>query len=99
MAAWLGNQVLRAHRLRKSTVFESRAAWSLLSGAALWPYAAASTLLLVITLACAATDHAVFALAAGLGAVLVSRYLFFVTVVPLNMALTFVRSRPAGAHA
>ena len=99
MAGWLVNQVLRAYRLRRSTVFESRAAWSLLSGSALWPYAAASTLLLVVTLAFVSTGHNLPALAAGLAAVLVSRYLFFVTVVPLNMALTFVRSRPAGAHA
>lgn len=98
-AAWLANQVLRAFRLRRSTVFESRAAWSLLSGSALLPFTVAAVLLLLVTLLCAATLHPLLAFAAGLIAVLLSRYLFFVTVVPLSMALTFVRSRPAGAHA
>lgn len=97
--AWLLNQALRAYRMRRSAAFESRAAWSLLSGAGLWPFAAVSVLLLCCALGLAATAHSLFALAFGLAAVLVSRYLFFVTVVPLNMALTFVRSRPAGAHA
>ncbi len=99
-AAWLVNQALRAWRLHRSTVFESRAAWSLLSGSALLPFTAGSVVLLLITLVCAATLHPLLALAAGFAAVLLSRYLFFVTVVPLSMALTFVRSRPAaGAHA
>ena len=97
--AWLFNQALRAYRLRRSAAFESRAAWSLLSGAGLWPFAAASVLLLCCALGLAAAAHSLVALAFGLASVLVSRYLFFVTVVPLNMALTFVRSRPAGAHA
>ena len=97
--AWLSNQALRAYRLRRSAAFESRAAWSLLAGAGLWPFAAASVLLLCCALGLTATAHSLVALAFGLAAVLVSRYLFFVTVVPLNMALTFVRSRPAGAHA
>ncbi len=97
--AWLSNQALRAYRMRRSAAFESRAAWSLLSGSGLWPFAAAAVLLLCCALGLTATAHSLVALAFGLAAVLVSRYLFFVTVVPLNMALTFVRSRPAGAHA
>ena len=39
--------------------------------------------------------YPILALAATFAAVLTARYLFFVSVVPLNMALTFVRS----AHA
>ena len=96
---WLLNQAVRAYRMRRSAAFESRAAWSLLSGAGLWPFAAASVLLLGCALGVVAAAHSLVALAFGLASVLVSRYLFFVTVVPLNMALTFVRSRPAGAHA
>ncbi len=97
--AWLLNQAVRAYRMRGSAAFESRAAWSLLAGAGLWPFAVGSVVLLGCALGLAATAHSLGAMVAGLGAVLVSRYLFFVTVVPLNMALTFVRSRPAGAHA
>ena len=36
-------------------------------------------------------EHYILACAAAFGAVLMARYLFFVSVVPLNMALTFVR--------
>ncbi len=97
--AWLLNQAVRAYRMRRSAAFESRAAWSLLAGKGLWPFAAASVLLLCGALGLAAGAHSLLALTFGLAAVLVSRFLFFVTVVPLNMALTFVRSRPTGAHA
>jgi DMSO reductase anchor subunit len=98
-AAWLINQAVRIVCLRRSSVFEARAAWSLLSGDALWPLAAAGVVAIALTLIAAAVDAMPVALGCALAAVLLSRYLFFVTVVPLNMALTFVRSRPAGAHA
>ena len=98
-AAWLANQAVRIVRLRRSTVFEARAAWSLLSGDALWPLAAGGVVAIGLTLVAAAVDALPIALGCALAAVLLSRYLFFVTVVPLSMALTFVRSRPAGAHA
>ncbi len=97
--AWLANQVIRALRLRRAAAFESRAAWSLLSGNALWPLSATCVLLLLLALTAGAYGFSVVALASAFASVLLSRYLFFVTVVPLNMALTFVRSRPAGAHA
>ena len=42
-----------------------------------------------------ATSHPLLALAIGWAGVLLARYLFFVSVVPLNMALTFVRTRAA----
>ena len=98
-AAWLLNQAVRIVRLRRSTVFEARAAWALLSGDALWPLAAAGVVAVGLALIAAAVGAMAIALGCALAAVLLSRYLFFVTVVPLNMALTFVRSRPAGAHA
>ena len=94
---WLLNHALRVWRLRGSRVFESHAAWSLLSGPALLPYVSAALALWLASLAVA--THPLLALPCGFAAALLLRYLFFVTVVPLNMALTFVRSRHAGAHA
>jgi hypothetical protein len=42
-----------------------------------------------------AFGHPLLALAVGWVGTLLARYLFFVSVVPLNMALTFVRTRSA----
>ncbi|ADW67203.1 DmsC/YnfH family molybdoenzyme membrane anchor subunit [Granulicella tundricola] len=97
--SWLINQTVRAVRLRRAAAFEARAAWALLSGDATWPVAAGCVLLLLFALIATADGSAPIALGLAFASVLLSRYLFFVTVVPLNMALTFVRSRPAGAHA
>jgi DMSO reductase iron-sulfur subunit len=93
--AWLINQVIRTLRLRSSAIFEANAAFTLFSGERFQRHRAAAAILLVAALVAAATNHALLALLCGFGAVLLARYLFFVTVVPLNMALTFVRSRPA----
>ncbi len=95
---WLANQALRGWRLRSSAAFESRAAWSLLSGRPLLPLTALGALLLMIALTATAAHSPIVSLASGFAVVLLARYLFFVTVVPLNMALTFVRSRARGAH-
>jgi DMSO reductase iron-sulfur subunit len=91
--AWLGNQVLRALRLRRSQAFEANAAFALMAKFRL--HIAAMMVLLVASVAAVALGQAVAALACGFVAVLCARYLFFVSVVPLNMALTFVRSRHA----
>jgi formate dehydrogenase iron-sulfur subunit len=93
--AWAANQGLRAWRLRQSTVFEAHAAFSLLSSERFRPYVGAAAGLAVASVLGVALGHGVLALAFGAAAVLLARYLFFVTVVPLNMALTFVRSRHA----
>jgi hypothetical protein len=48
-------------------------------------------MLVVASCAFALNKQYGFACAVALGGVLLARYLFFVSVVPLNMALTFVR--------
>jgi DMSO reductase anchor subunit len=93
--AWAANQGVRAWRLRQSKVFEAHAAFSLLSSERFRPYVGGAAGLAVASVLGVALGHGVLALAFGAAAVLLARYLFFVTVVPLNMALTFVRSRHA----
>lgn len=94
-AAWICNQVVKAMRLRASKNFESRASYNLLRGERLsWK---------VVLAGMCATAVSLFgyaplpwpALAASVGAVLMGRYLFFVSVVPLGMALTFLKGRHA----
>lgn len=92
---WMVNQTARLLRLHRSAIFERRASAALL-------YLPGQRAALVASFALAAsvplfagTGGAVFALAPAFGAVLLARYLFFVSVVPLNMALTFTRG---GAH-
>lgn len=88
--AWLLNQVIRTLRLRNSRVFELHATFSHLRGPLLsrqvalaWGSAAAAAILLSMQLP-------LLAFVAALIAVLVNRYLFFVSVVPRSMALTFL---------
>jgi formate dehydrogenase iron-sulfur subunit len=89
---WLLNQILRTVRLRRSQVFELRATFQHLRGTRLrwkvvlaWSCATGATLLLALQLP-------LLSLVAASIAVLVSRYLFFVSVVPRSMALTFLGS-------
>jgi DMSO reductase iron-sulfur subunit len=93
--AWALNQFIRKHRLETASLHEYRASAALLKShalrdvvAALFVLAAASPLLML-------AGCPLLALTAAFAAVVSARYLFFVSVVPLNMALTFVRS----AHA
>jgi DMSO reductase iron-sulfur subunit len=92
---WIANHAARLVRLNRSAIFEHRAAAALLN---LPRHRAA----LIGSFACAAAvplawafSNSALACAAALIAVLLARYLFFVSVVPLNMALTFTRG---GAH-
>jgi DMSO reductase iron-sulfur subunit len=92
---WTANHAARLIRLNQSAIFEHRAAAALLN---LQGHRAA----LIASFACAAavpvawvTANSALACAAALVAVLLARYLFFVSVVPLNMALTFTRG---GTH-
>ena len=92
---WMFNQILRTIRLHHSAAYERRASASLvntydLRGTFLVSFAFVG-LAILLTLA----GQPLFALPAALAGVLSARYLFFVSVVSLNMALTFVRS----AHA
>jgi formate dehydrogenase iron-sulfur subunit len=90
-ACWMFNQAIRAVRLHRSESYERRASASLLNtyslrGAFLVSFAFVG---LAILLSLAGQPFAALPLA--LAGVITARYLFFVSVVPLNMALTFVR--------
>jgi DMSO reductase iron-sulfur subunit len=98
-AAWLVNQGVRALRLKDSGVFESRATFSLLAGQSFRPHLIGGIALALVSALGEAAGHALLAMVCGFASVLLARYLFFVSVVPLNMALTFVRNRPQGVHA
>jgi formate dehydrogenase iron-sulfur subunit len=92
---WMANHVTRLIRLKQSAIFEHRAAAALLDlrghrTALIVSFACAAA----VPLAWLAANYAL-ACAAAFIAVLLERYLFFVTVVPLNMALTFTRG---GTH-
>jgi formate dehydrogenase iron-sulfur subunit len=89
---WLGNQAVRALRLRASRLFEARAAFSLLADRRFRMHIVAMIVSLAASVATVALGYPITGLACGLICVLLARYLFFVSVVPLNMALTFVRS-------
>jgi hypothetical protein len=88
---WITNHAARIIRLNRSAIFEHRAAAALLN---LPRHRAA----LIASFVCAAAvpltwafSDSAFGCAAAFAAVLLARYLFFVSVVPLNMALTFTR--------
>jgi DMSO reductase iron-sulfur subunit len=91
-ALWFVNQGLRLIRLNRSALYEHRATASLLNSYGLRTLFLTSGVLVALTAVLALTGHPAWALAASLAAVLATRYLFFVSVVPLNMALTFVRT-------
>lgn len=90
-AVWTANQVMRVVRLRASQSYEHRASCSLLN-----TYSLRGTFLVTFAFVGLAVllmiaGFSALALVAALAGVISSRYLFFVSVVPLNMALTFVR--------
>jgi DMSO reductase iron-sulfur subunit len=90
-ALWMINHIVRAIRLHHSCLYEQRAAASLLNthslrGTFLVGFAFVG-LSILVTLA----GQSTYALPAALAGIVTARYLFFVSVVPLNMALTFVR--------
>ena len=92
---WVINQGVRTVRLSSSKLFERRASASLLNTESLRTVLIASFLLIVLSAVLAWNGLFILACLCALVGVLLSRYLFFVSVVPLNMALTFVRG---GAH-
>ena len=91
-ALWFLNQGARLFRLNHSPLYEHGATASLLNSYGLRALLFSTAALVALTVLLALTGHTVFAMALALIAVLATRYLFFVSVVPLNMALTFVRS-------
>lgn len=88
---WAGNHGVRLFRLRRSAIFEHRASAELLNLPGLRAWLVGSFALAALVPMLAGADQPAPASAAALSAVLIARYLFFVSVVPLNMALTFMR--------
>ncbi len=93
--AWILNHALRIVRLRRSPLFEARASHSLLASEQLRTWNAISFGLAPLSLLVLAGGHPLLALIASASAALLARYLFFVSVVPLNMGMTFIRARAA----
>ncbi len=89
---WIANQSIRLVRLNRSHLFERRISASLLNTADLRGVLILSVGLVFSSGVLAITGNHVLSLVAVVGGVLLTRYLFFVSVVPLNMALTFVRA-------
>ncbi|HTF61793.1 MAG TPA: DmsC/YnfH family molybdoenzyme membrane anchor subunit [Edaphobacter sp.] len=92
---WMLNHIVRAISLHHSRVYEKRASASLLNtnnlrGTFLVGFAFVGLAVLLIL-----AGQPTLTLPTALAGILVGRYLFFVSVVPLNMALTFVRQVPA----
>ena len=90
VALWLINQGIRLVRLHCSRLFERRTAASLLNTPKLRALLIASFVLVITSCVLVLERRYSFACLAAFAGVLLARYLFFVSVVPLNMALTFV---------
>ena len=90
VALWLANQGIRVVRLHRAALFERRATASLLNTPKLRAFLISSLVLVVMSCVLTLDQRYGFACVAAFAGVLLSRYLFFVSVVPLNMALTFV---------
>jgi formate dehydrogenase iron-sulfur subunit len=88
---WLTNQSLRLLRLSRSSVFEERASFSLLRAYPMRADVIASLAMAALAAGIALTGVWFLGLFLAVGAVLTARYLFFVSVVPLSMGLTFLR--------
>jgi hypothetical protein len=88
--AWAMNLVVRVLRLRASANFESRASYNLLRGEALWWRVALALAAALVTPVFFFAPLPAAALLTSVTAVAMGRYLFFVSVVPLNMGLTFI---------
>ena len=82
---------MRRVRLSYSRLFERRASASLLGTESLQAILLSSFALVAVAAFFAFARLDAVACLTAMIAVLLTRYLFFVSVVPLNMALTFVR--------
>jgi len=90
-ALWMLNQAVRTIRLHRSSTYEHRACVSLINTDGLRGIFLVSFAFVGLAILLSITGQALYALPAALAGIFASRYLFFVSVVPLNMALTFVR--------
>ena len=88
--AWAANHAVRLYRLRTSAGFEERASYSLQTSDQLLPYTLLALFALLSGVIALATGYPITAVIMTWSATLLSRYLFFVSVVPLKMALTFL---------
>lgn len=94
-ALWFSNQVIRLFRLRSSSLFEGRASFALMRGALLRPTVLSSFALVLVAAGIIVGGLWTLGLLCAIVAVLSARYLFFVSVVPLSMGLSFLRARHA----
>ena len=90
-SVWFGNQAIRLLRLSRSSLFEGRASFNLLRATQMRPLVALSLGLAGLSAMAPLTGSWILGLVCAAGAVLTARYLFFVSVVPLSMGLTFLR--------
>ncbi len=93
--AWVLNHAVRIARLRASGNFEARASFNHLRGEALWWMVALSWLAALAAPLFLQAPLPWMSVSMSLTAVLLGRYLFFVSVVPLSMGLTFLQQQPA----
>jgi DMSO reductase anchor subunit len=89
---WMLNHIFRTVRLHHAPLYERRATASLLNTQNLRGVFLVSFAFVGLAILLCLAGMPVLALPAALAGVISARYLFFVSVVPLNMALTFVRS-------
>ena len=98
--AWIINVLVKVARLRGSANFEARASYNLLRSEDLWWKVALAILSAAATPLFLTVPLPSLALFTSIVAVSLGRYLFFVSVVPLSMALTFSSDKiPHGAAA
>lgn len=97
--AWMLNQMVRIFRLRRSHNFERRASYSHLRGEKLCWKVAFSWICAVMSVIFLRAPLPWLSLMAVSTAVLMNRYLFFVSVVPLSMGLTFLKNKPVHGEA
>jgi len=93
--AQLLNQMLKLLRLTRSDAFELRASARLLVNDFAWLFLLRLTLLVSAGIAVPLAGYGKFGLLPALAGELISRYLFFVTVVPRNMAASFMAKEAA----
>jgi hypothetical protein len=91
-ALWMLNHIVRTVRLSRSAMYELRASASLLNTDSLRGAFLVSFAFMGVAILFSLANQPFLALPSAFAGVLTARYLFFVSVVPLNMALTFVRT-------
>lgn len=93
---WVGNQGMRVLRLRSAQTYEARASYNLLRGEVLAYRALLAGLCGAATVVFTLAPLPWLALLTAIAMVALGRYLFFVSVVPMSMGLTFL-SKNGGA--